>query len=152
MLDEVQTLAEGPDGAGVVATLRAVLHQRRREIFAVFTGSSQEGLARLMNAAGAPMYQFTQMLSFPVLGDDFLGLLAEHFRAVHPAKRLNIEKLHDLFQAIGCRPALMRDIVRAMSAEGITDTQVGLDRYLNADQQVASWNALLPSASGPPCQ
>ncbi len=58
------------------------LHMRRAEIAGVFTGSSQEGLAQLMNTAGAPMHQFAQMLDFPFLGDEFLRLLADHFRKV----------------------------------------------------------------------
>ena len=72
----------------MIATLRAVLHKRRDDILAVFTGSSQEGLARLMNTAGAPLYQFVRIIDFPFLGDDFLRLLVDHFRKVHPGKKL----------------------------------------------------------------
>lgn len=145
MLDEVQIMAEVPDGVAMVATLRAVLHKRRTQVCAVFTGSSQEGLARLMNTAGAPMYQFAQMIDFPFLGDEFLRLLAKHYAYVHPAKKLELAELRAGFQKIGHKPALMRDVVKAMSAEGITDVPQGIANYMNSDHQVAIWRALLNS-------
>ena len=145
MLDEVQTLGEAPDGVSMVAALRAVLHKRRENVHAVFTGSSQEGLARLMNTAGAPMYQFAQIIDFPFLGDEFLRLLAEHFRKVHPGKKIELAELRDGFKKIGFKPALMRDVVRSMSAEGVTDVRRGVENYMNSDHQVAVWRALLNS-------
>lgn len=145
MLDEVQTLGEAVDGATMVASLRAVLHKRRAEVAAVFTGSSQEGLAQLMNTAGAPMYQFAQLLDFPFLGDEFLRLLADHFRKVHPGKKLDLADLRAGFGRIGFRPGLMRDVVKAMSAEGITEVVRGIDHYMASDQQSAIWRALLYS-------
>lgn len=145
MLDEVQTLVDAPDGVSMIATLRAVLHKRRKDVCAVFTGSSQEGLARLMNTAGAPMYQFAQIIDFPFLGDEFLRLLAEHFRKVHPGKKLGLDELREGFKKIGFKPALMRDVVKAMSAEGITDVKRGVENYMASDHQVAIWMALLNS-------
>jgi len=145
MLDEVQTLGDAPDGVPMVAALRAVLHKRREEVCAVFTGSSQEGLARLMNTAGAPMYQFAQIIDFPILGDEFLRLLAEHFGKVHAGKKPELGELRDGFRQIGFKPALMRDVVKAMSAEGITDVKRGVENYMASDHQVAIWLALLNS-------
>jgi uncharacterized protein len=145
MLDEVQTLVDAPDGVSMVATLRAVLHKRREDVCAVFTGSSQEGLARLMNTAGAPMYQFAQIIDFPFLGDEFLLLLAEHFRAVHPGKKLELDELREVFKKIGFKPALMRDVVKAMSAEGVTEVQRGVEHFMASGHQVAIWMALLNS-------
>ena len=145
MLDEVQTLGEAPEGVPMIASLRAVLHKRRKEICAVFTGSSQEGLARLMNTAGAPMYQFAQIIDFPFLGDEFLRLLAAHFSKVHPGKKLEMVELRDGFQRIGFKPALMRDVIKAMSAEGLTNVKRGIENYMASDHQVAIWLALLHS-------
>lgn len=145
MLDEVQTLGEAQGGVSLIASLRAVLHKRRAEVCAVFTGSSQEGLSRLMNTAGAPMYQFAQIIDFPFLGDEFLHMLAAHFGAVHPGKTLPLDGLRSGFEKIGYKPALMRDVVRAMSAEGITDVQRGIDNYMASDHQMAVWRALLNS-------
>lgn len=147
MLDEVQTLVDAADGVGMIASLRAVLHKRRNEVSAVFTGSSQEGLARLMNTAGAPMYQFAQVIDFPFLGDEFLQQIAEHFGRVHTGKALALDALRDTFDKVGHRPALMRDVVKAMSAEGMTDTRLGLARYMSDTHQVAIWQALLSSVN-----
>lgn len=146
MLDEVQTLGEAADGVALVSSLRAVLHKRRHEVCAVFTGSSQEGLAQLMNTAGAPMYQFAQLIDFPFLGDEFLKSLASHFTKVHPAKKLALEDLREAFARIGFKPALMRDIVKAMSAEGLTDVARGIRNYMTSDHQIAVWKALLNTA------
>jgi len=145
MLDEVQTLADAPNGVSLIASLRAVLHKRRGDVLAVFTGSSQEGLARLMNTAGAPMYQFAQIIDFPFLGDDFLRMLADHFRKVHPGKKLGLDELREGFKRIGFKPALMRDVVKAMSAEGITDVKRGVENFAVSDRQLAIWGALLNS-------
>lgn len=145
MLDEVQTLADAADGAALIASLRAVLHKRRGEVCAVFTGSSQEALARLLTSAGAPMYEFAQIIDFPFLGDEFLLLLAAHFARVHPGKTLALDDLRAGFAQIGGKPALMRDLVRAMSAEGITDVARGIENYLDSGHQVAIWLALLNS-------
>jgi hypothetical protein len=143
MLDEVQALADVPDGERVVSALRAVLHKRRDALCAVFTGSSQEGLARMVSVVGAPMYQFAQLMDFPPLGDEFLTALAGHFASVHRAKRLSIEDLRRVFAQIGFKPALMRDLVKAMSAEGLTDVDTGMKILLIDERQVAGWRGIL---------
>ena len=145
MLDEVQALGEAADGTALIAALRAVLHKRRADVRAVFTCSSQERLARLMNTAGAPMYQFAQIIDFPFLGDEFLRLLAEHFRKVHRGKKLDLDQLREGFKRTGFRPGLLRDVVKAMSAEGITDVKRGIENFLTSGTQVAVWTALLNS-------
>jgi hypothetical protein len=145
MLDEAQTLADA--NSDLLATLRAMLHRQREHLAAVFTGSSQEGLARLMMNAGAPMYQFAQLITFPVLGDEYLTQLAAHFSRVHPGKRLDLAELRALFVKIGCKPALLRDIVKTMSAEGMTDVEAGLEHHVSDARQTAGWNGLLQSLS-----
>lgn len=145
LLDEVQTLGEVPKGETLVAAIRAVLHKQQKHVAAVFTGSSQEGLALIMNTAGAPMYQFAQIIDFPYLGDDFLTKLIRHFHSVHAPKTLEIDALRDAFARIGFRPALLRDIVKAMSAEGIVDVKQGLENFMRSDSQISIWNAVLNS-------
>jgi hypothetical protein len=143
MLDEMQTLGELPNGRDVIATLRAVLQKRRREIAAVFTGSSPDALAAMMSAAGGPMYQFAQLLDFPALGAEYLQALAAHFAQVHRGKQLAIADLQRVFAEIGFKPALMKDLVKAMSAEGITDVDLALQHFRHDDRQLAGWRALL---------
>ncbi len=146
MLDEIQSLGDvggAGVGEGIIASLRAVLHKRRAVLQAVFTGSSQEAMTRLLSTAGAPMYQFAQLLDFPVLGDEFLQLLADHFARVHRGKRLKMDDLRRVFVRIGHKPALMRDLVKSVSAEGMTDLDEGLRRFMLDGRQVALWQALL---------
>lgn len=143
MLDEIQSLGDAADGNNVIAALRAVLHKRRDILQAVFTGSSQEAMARMLSTAGAPMYQFAQLLDFPALGDDYLEQLAKHFARVHPGKQLSMENLRRVFAKIGFKPELMRDLVKSISAEGLTDLDAGIKRYLLDGQQVAGWTALV---------
>jgi hypothetical protein len=142
MLDEIQSLAQAPNGEAVIATVRAVLQKHKSKVHAVFTGSSQEALGAMMVAAGGPMYQFAQLLTFPNLDSDYLDLLAEHYREVHPTKRLNTAELGKVFVHLGYKPALMKDLVKSMSADGITDLAQGLKRYLADDRNVSAWQAL----------
>ncbi len=147
MLDEIQTLADAPNGEAIIATLRAVLQKRKREVAAVFTGSSQDALASLVVASGGPMYQFAQLLDFPVLDDSYLMLLANHFATVHRDKKLNLEDLRRVFAHIGHKPALMKDLVKSMSAEGFTDVDLALKRFVADERQVIGWRALLSAMS-----
>ena len=143
MLDEIQSLVDHDHGHSIIATLRAVLQRHKQKVFAVFTGSSQEALSEMMAAAGGPMYQFAQLLDFPVLGEDYLQLLADHFEKVHSGKRLDLGSLKEVFERIGFKPALMKDLVKDMSAEGSTDIEFALKRMMQDDRQVAGWQALL---------
>lgn len=145
MLDEVQSVAEHPQGQAIIATLRAVLQKHRRKVLGVFTGSSQEALAAMMAASGGPMYQFAQLVNFPSLGDEYLELLAQHFAKVHKGKRLVLADLRRVFDHIGHKPALMKDVVKAMSAEGSTNFDLALKRISLDDRHVAGWRALLAS-------
>lgn len=148
MLDEVQTLADGAQAETRIAALRAVLHQRRSILQAVFTGSSQEDMARLLSTVGAPMYQFAQQMDFPPLGDDYLQRLAAHFHRVHPTKQLAPDALQRVFARIGHKPALMRDLVKWASAEGMTDLDTVVQHYLRDAHQVAGFDALLQPLGG----
>lgn len=143
MLDEIQALGDVSEGDKIIATLRAVLHKRREILSAVFTGSSQENMTRMLSTAGAPMYQFAQLLDFPALGDEFLQQLADHFARVHPRKTLALTDLRRTFVRIGFKPRLMRDLVKSISAEGLTDIDAGVSRFLLDERQLAGWHALL---------
>ena len=143
MLDEIQVLGQSASGEAAVATVRAVLQKHNKKVFAVFTGSSQEELGEMMMAAGGPMYQFAQLLTFPFLDTDYLQQLAKHYNRVHPGKSLDIAALQALFAHIGYKPALMKDIVKEMSAEGITDVDQALARFMADDRNVPAWQGVL---------
>jgi hypothetical protein len=99
----------------------------------------------MMSASGGPMYQFAQLVNFPSLGDEYLELLARHFAQVHKGKHLDLTDLRRVFDHVGHKPALMKDIVKSMSAEGSTDVELALQRFIQDDRQVAGWHALLAS-------
>jgi predicted transcriptional regulator len=147
MLDEAQAVAESSEGASIMASLRAVLQKRKRDVLAVFTGSSQDALAAMMAASGGPMYQFAQLLNFPVLGDQYLNLLAQHFSRVHKGKRLDLAALQAAFVHLGYKPALMKDLVKELSAEGSTDVEATLRRMASDTNNVRGWKALLAPLS-----
>ncbi len=145
MLDEAQALAEGSAASAeaLAGSLRAVLHKRRQQVYAVLTGSSPDALAQLLATAGAPMYHFAQVLNFPALGDEFLKALAEQYGRVHKGRKPLLDDLRQLFERLGHKPALMRDVVKSMSAEGETDVQRGFAKYLADERHVAGWRALI---------
>ncbi|WP_447430178.1 hypothetical protein [Cupriavidus basilensis] len=145
MLDEVQVLAELADGRSAIATIRAVLQKRKRDVLAVFTGSSQEALAAMTVASGGPMYQFAQLLDFPTLGIEYPKALAKHFTSVHTDKTLDVDALVKAFEYLGHKPALMKDLVKWMSAEGMTDVQLALNRFVQDGRLIAGWEGLLAS-------
>ncbi|MGH7471371.1 MAG: hypothetical protein ACRENP_25760, partial [Longimicrobiales bacterium] len=145
MLDEVQVLAELADGRSAIATIRAVLQKRKRDVLAVFTGSSQEALAAMTVASGGPMYQFAQLLDFPTLGIEYPKALAKHFASVHADKTLDVDDLVKAFEFLGHKPALMKDLVKWMSAEGVTDVQLALNRFVQDGRLIAGWEGLLAS-------
>jgi uncharacterized protein len=144
MLDEAQALAEGPNADALAGSLRAVLHKRRAQVFAVLTGSSPDALAALLASTGAPMYHFAQVLNFPTLGDEYLKALQAQYGKVHKGKNKPlVDDLRKLFERLGHKPALLRDVVKRMSAEGLTDVEQGFARYLADEQHVAGWRALI---------
>ena len=145
MLDEFQVMAKVPNANDLLGKVRAVLQRHKKMVFAVFTCSSQAELGTMMASAGAPMYQFTQILTFPNLGTDYLALLAEHYEHVHKNKRLDLADLERIFAHIGWKPAMMKDLVKAMSADGITDVDVGLKMYLADVRNVQEWQGLFDS-------
>jgi hypothetical protein len=148
MLDEIQALGNVPGGGDAMAALRAVLQKRKREVYAVFTGSSQDALASMITASGGPMYQFAQLIDFPLLGDELLEPLAKHYAQVHRGKKLDMDKLRAAFDRIGRKPALMKDLVKSMSAEGAAEPDRALKAMLRDDRYLAGWRAQL-EALGP---
>lgn len=142
MLDEIQSIGQTVAGESAIATIRAVLQKQKLKVQAVFTGSSQEALGAMMMAAGGPMYQFAQMLVFPVLGDEYLVMLAKHFATVHSGKRLDMAAMKGIFAHIGHKPALMKDIVKEMSAEGSTDFEATMQRFMEDERNVPAWQGV----------
>ena len=145
MLDEFQVMAKVQNANDLLGKVRAVLQKHKTLVFAVFTGSSQTELGTMMASAGAPMYQFTQILTFPNLDTDYLMLLAAHYQQVHKEKSLVPADLERIFAHIGWKPAMMKDLIKAMSADGITDVDIGLKMFLADVRNVQEWQGLFDS-------
>ena len=58
-------------------------------------------------------------------------------------KTLALADLRRTFVRIGFKPRLMRDLVKSISAEGLTDIDAGVSRFLLDERQLAGWQALL---------
>jgi hypothetical protein len=145
MLDEVQTLADTPEGVRLIANLRIVIESRRKDLCAILTGSSQTGLLRLMSTLGTPLVPFAQLIPFPNLDDDFLRALANHFNALLPEMTLEMAGLRAAFGKVGFKPASLKDVVKTMAIHGTTDFSQGFEIFLASDTQVATWMSVLRS-------
>ena len=145
LLDEAQSLGAHPSAVDLISSLRAALTKHKSKVFSIFTGSSQADLSKMFSNAGAPMYQHAQKVDFPFLGEEFLQAVSSHFSNVHPGKTIPADALNRLFTRLGYKPAVLRDIVKVMSAEGMVDVENGLHLYLNDSSRVAGWVSLLES-------
>jgi len=94
MLDEVQQMAEHPQGNLIMAALRTALDKRRDGVRTVFTGSSQLGLNKVFSARAAPFYRFATPISLPPLGEDFVDHQRAAFRATYRRKLTRESALH----------------------------------------------------------
>lgn len=65
MFDEVQPLGQAADGGAAVTSVRAVLQKHNKVLLAIFTGSSQNALGKIMMSDGGANYQFAQLQTFP---------------------------------------------------------------------------------------
>lgn len=109
IIDEVQHLATSDDFEDFTATLRSLLQACQGEVFAVFTGSSQDGLARMFRRTKAPFYQYGSEVGFPELGRDF----AEHFGALYhevTGRQWETDKAFELYIARGMMPQYLRNL------------------------------------------
>jgi hypothetical protein len=107
MLDEIQSLASSSAREAAIATVRAILQKHKKTLMAVFTGSSQDALGAMKMSVGGAMYQFAQLVTFPVFDTEFLQQLADHYTQVHPTKLLAVNELQRVLAHIGFKPALM---------------------------------------------
>jgi uncharacterized protein YneF (UPF0154 family) len=96
-----------------------------------------------MSTMGTPLEPFALFIRFPNLGDDYLRALADHFKTVHPRKKLKIAELRAAFGKVGFKPASLKEVVKVMAAHGITDFSQGFEMFLSSDAQVAIWMNLL---------
>ena len=117
IVDEVQHLATKPTFDTFCAAFRALLNASQYEVFAVFTGSSQDGLTSMFKRNKAPFYQYGTQLKFPELGRE----LAEHFGVLYQSRTgdaWDVNLAFDRYVARGMMPAYLRQLYVKCLTEG----------------------------------
>jgi hypothetical protein len=109
IIDEVQHLATRKDFENLAATLRSLLQSAQGEVFALFTGSSQDGLAKMFRRSKAPFYRFSSDVAFPELGRDFVAHLGRTFHEV-TGRNWEEDRAFDLYIARGQMPVYLREL------------------------------------------
>jgi hypothetical protein len=120
IFDEFQAIAEAQGSDDISAGLRAALTQADKRVGAVFSGSSQHLLLGMFTASKAPLYNFANARSYPLLREDFVGHVAARFREA-TQRDLNQALALNLLERLGHQPAPFLQVIgNAMSAPGLS--------------------------------
>ncbi|MGY2442353.1 hypothetical protein [Pseudomonas sp. SDO52101_S400] len=119
IIDEVQHLASRKEFEDLTATLRSLLQHAHGEVFAVFTGSSQDGLHRMFRRTKAPFYQFSHEIQFPNLGLEFVQHLGQRFQEI-TGREWEVNAAFERFAARGYMPKYIRDVFLLCLTEGLS--------------------------------
>ncbi|ENQ7794988.1 hypothetical protein ACEQG5_006179 [Pseudomonas aeruginosa] len=109
IIDEVQHLATNKEFEAFTATLRTLLQGANGEVYALFTGSSQHGLAQMFRRSKAPFYQYGSEVAFTNLGIEF----AQHLGALYQeatGKAWDVDEAFRLYVQRGMMPKHLREI------------------------------------------
>ena len=109
IVDEVQHLATRKEFETFTATLRTLLQGAQGMVYAVFTGSSQHGLARMFRRSKAPFYQYGSEVGFPELGMEFAQHLAAMFLET-TGRTWDAAEAFSLYVRRGMMPKHLREI------------------------------------------
>lgn len=133
LLDEVQHLATDPAFSDFTAALRSFMTARTDgKIKAIFTGSSQEGLAQLFKRTKAPFFNSSAAMDFPDLGEDFVAFELEVFHRVTGGTTLDKIAANELFKAMNYAPGQFTDLLKRMVLEGVHSIREGAARFSDA--------------------
>lgn len=147
LIDEVQTLADDARYGELVAALRSALNRHSDRVKAIFTGSSQEGLRSMFNREKAPLYQFGQQLSFPVMGEGFVQHLLNTYSKI-TQKTLDFERAWQTFVALERVPLYFRSLLENMILTDTEDMDLALQTIRGEMEQSANyqekWEQLRP--------
>lgn len=106
LIDEAQVLAE-PAHQDLQAALRARLDTRKQRIKVIMVGSSVERLSRMLRTEDQPFYRWANMMSFPLLDDDFVRY---ELKILHSISRHQLDEATaiDIFRQFDCLPEPFR--------------------------------------------
>lgn len=129
MLDEVQHLATRREFESTIALLRTLLDENKREVKTIFTGSSRDALLSMFRSRKAPLFNASQQMDLPELGDEFVKYMVSAFNsfAKKPIDHVNgivsFRRLHRV-------PASFHDLLTEMMMAGRNDILPAVDEYL----------------------
>lgn len=118
IIDEVQHLSTRSQFEGLTATLRSLLQSAPGEIFALFTGSSRDGLAKMFRRTKAPFYQFSSEVPFPDLGMDFAIHLGLAYQEV-TGRPWDVGEAFSRYVARGLMPLYLRELYKLCLTQNI---------------------------------
>jgi len=111
VIDEVPHLSSRNEFESFTATLRALLQRVQGDVFVVFTGSSQDGLARMFRNSKAPFYQFSSVVPFPDLDLELAQHLGNIYHEV-TGRESDVTKAFELYVARGMMPMYLRELYK----------------------------------------
>jgi uncharacterized protein len=143
LLDEIQELAL-PANDAFFKFVRTQLDINKERLFAVLTGSSITGLARLFGPRTAPFYRFGIEKSLPAFDTAFVDHMLNAFHRA-TGRKLEHSAAVKVFDAMQRQPAF-REVVASLTAHpqwSLTDAYAEYRRRLAADSGfVRTWNEL----------
>ncbi|EMG2117722.1 ATP-binding protein [Pseudomonas aeruginosa] len=119
IIDEVQHLATRKEFENLTATLRSLLQRAQGDVYAVFTGSSQDGLHRMFRHTKAPFYQFSHEVEFPNLGYEFIEHLGQRYHEI-TNREWDVDAAFERYVARGQMPKYIRDVLQLCMNDGLS--------------------------------
>jgi len=141
MFDEIQHLATNPNFEELIATLRTYLDSNKKNVRAIFTGSSQDRLNRIFRNQKAAFYRSASLVAFPDMGENFTDYLAKQFYAL-TKRKIPKNEIYKIFVEYHCSPFTIVDLLQTMMREGIYDVKDGLKYYLAQNNPTEEWQEL----------
>lgn len=150
LLDEIQVLAAGgkavaAENKAFVGTLRTCLDKNKTWARAIFNGSSQNGLRRMLSDKGHAFYRYAHSFDFPVMGAEFTDFLCDRLNA---SGRTGIDKeeFAGLFIGeMGRCPALAMEVCQKLLS--LTSLTLADAWKLVASQQEADYDSVWAALS-----
>ncbi len=144
MFDEIQHLATDPAFEELIATLRTFLDTNKKQVRAVFTGSSQDRLNKIFRRQKAAFYQGASLVEFPNMGENFIIFLLANFHDL-TNRKLQKKKSLEIFAEYNYSPFLIVDLLQTMMREGIYNLDKGMAYYLDLNDPEDEWKELWES-------
>ncbi|NRF71806.1 hypothetical protein HLB44_32955 [Aquincola sp. S2] len=131
VFDEFQAVGTGPEAEPSSAALRAALAQTTTRVGAIFSGSSETLLLQTFSRAKAPLYGFANPEPYPLLGEDFIGHVAQKYRLATGGRELNQVEALRVFDLLGRQPEPFLNAVANTMSNPKWTLEQGLDAMLD---------------------